>query len=109
MSSWQDELDARFRLRFEIFDREYVERISRDRGGAIAVRHQLCRVAPPAADPCLVFHKHSAEVLQRARIHSLNKQAESGDQSVASVYPDEGGRSGMKSFPSDIGSMGGVS
>jgi SNF2 family DNA or RNA helicase len=34
LRQWQDELDARFGLRFEIFDRDYVERIRRDRGYA---------------------------------------------------------------------------
>jgi superfamily II DNA or RNA helicase len=35
LRQWQDELDARFGLRFEIFDRDYVERIRRDRGYAV--------------------------------------------------------------------------
>lgn len=35
LRQWQDELDARFGLRFEIFDREYIERIRRDRGYAV--------------------------------------------------------------------------
>lgn len=35
LRQWQEELDARFGLRFEILDREYVERIRRDRGYAI--------------------------------------------------------------------------
>jgi superfamily II DNA or RNA helicase len=35
LRQWQDELDARFGLRFEIFDREYVERIRRERGYAV--------------------------------------------------------------------------
>ncbi len=35
LKQWQDELDARFGLRFEIFDRDYVERIRRERGYAV--------------------------------------------------------------------------
>ena len=35
LKQWQDELDARFGLRFEILDREYVERIRHDRGYAV--------------------------------------------------------------------------
>lgn len=35
LKQWQDELDSRFGLRFEIFDREYVERIRRERGYAV--------------------------------------------------------------------------
>ena len=35
LKQWQDELDSRFGLRFEIFDRDYVERIRRERGYAV--------------------------------------------------------------------------
>jgi SNF2 family DNA or RNA helicase len=35
LKQWQDELDARFGLRFEILDRDYVERIRRERGYAV--------------------------------------------------------------------------
>ena len=35
LRQWQDELDARFGLRFEILDRDYVERIRRERGYAV--------------------------------------------------------------------------
>jgi len=35
LKQWQDELDSRFGLRFEILDREYVERIRRERGYAV--------------------------------------------------------------------------
>lgn len=35
LRQWQDELDARFGLRFEILDRDYVDRIRRDRGYAV--------------------------------------------------------------------------
>ncbi len=35
LKQWQDELDARFGLRFEIFDRDYVDRIRRERGYAV--------------------------------------------------------------------------
>ncbi|GDY23060.1 hypothetical protein LBMAG56_44070 [Verrucomicrobiota bacterium] len=35
LRQWQDELDARFGLRFEILDREYIERIRRERGYAV--------------------------------------------------------------------------
>lgn len=35
LRQWQDELDARFGLRFEIYDREYVDRIRRERGYAV--------------------------------------------------------------------------
>jgi superfamily II DNA or RNA helicase len=35
LRQWQDELDARFGLRFEIYDRDYVERIRRERGYAV--------------------------------------------------------------------------
>jgi Helicase conserved C-terminal domain/SNF2-related domain len=35
LKQWQDELDARFGLRFEILDREYVDRIRRERGYAV--------------------------------------------------------------------------
>jgi superfamily II DNA or RNA helicase len=35
LSQWQEELDARFGLRFEILDREYVERVRRERGYAV--------------------------------------------------------------------------
>lgn len=35
LKQWQDELDARFGLRFEVFDRDYVDRIRRERGYAV--------------------------------------------------------------------------
>jgi superfamily II DNA or RNA helicase len=35
LRQWQDELDSRFGLRFEIFDREYVEHVRRQRGYAV--------------------------------------------------------------------------
>lgn len=35
LHQWQDELDARFGLRFEILDRDYVDRIRRERGYAV--------------------------------------------------------------------------
>ena len=35
LKQWQDELDARFGLRFEILDRDYVDRIRRERGYAV--------------------------------------------------------------------------
>jgi superfamily II DNA/RNA helicase len=35
LKQWQDELDARFGLRFEILDRDYVEHIRRERGYAV--------------------------------------------------------------------------
>lgn len=35
LKQWQDELDSRFGLRFEILDRDYVERIRRERGYAV--------------------------------------------------------------------------
>ena len=35
LRQWQDELDARFGLRFEILDRDYIERIRRERGYAV--------------------------------------------------------------------------
>ncbi|HVZ65031.1 MAG TPA: DISARM system SNF2-like helicase DrmD [Lacunisphaera sp.] len=35
LKQWQDELDTRFGLRFEIFDRDYVDRIRRERGYAV--------------------------------------------------------------------------
>ncbi len=35
LRQWQEELDARFGLRFEVFDRDYVERIRRERGYAV--------------------------------------------------------------------------
>ena len=35
LRQWQDELDARFGLRFEILDRDYLERIRRERGYAV--------------------------------------------------------------------------
>lgn len=35
LHQWQDELDARFGLRFEILDRDYIERVRRERGYAV--------------------------------------------------------------------------
>ncbi len=35
LRQWQDELDSRFGLRFEILDRDYVDRIRRERGYAV--------------------------------------------------------------------------
>lgn len=35
LKQWQEELDSRFGLRFEILDRDYVEHIRRDRGYAV--------------------------------------------------------------------------
>ena len=43
LKQWQDELDARFGLRFEIFDRDYVDRIRRERGYAVNPRDTFPR------------------------------------------------------------------